>query len=198
MSFEIELKAWVDDREAVERQINTFAVFTADFDKQDVYWFPDSNITGEKNQGGIPLSGVRVRLETLRRPYKTPEISTLITYKTKEVRSGIEINDEKEFIVSSAPIFEELLLRLGLKPGIAKKKQGRSWKYGNVTVEVAEIERLGCFLELEVISNNDSPETVEAARNSLYGLLKKTGISEDRIETRYYNDMLKELISMPA
>jgi hypothetical protein len=41
---------------------------------------------------------------------------------------------------------------------------------------------------------NMDPDTITRARNILYALLKQTGISEERIETRYYNDMLKELL----
>jgi adenylate cyclase class 2 len=191
MPFEIELKARVDDREAVERNINSIAVFCGDFNKQDAYWFPVSRPYYDSE--APPLSGVRIRRETMQTPGKSAETITLVTYKTKEVRDGIEINDEREFTVNNAETFEELLRRLGLRPGISKKKRGRSWKSGGITIEVAEVERLGCFIELEIISENDKPDTIARARNSLYALLKQTGISEERIETRYYNDMLKNL-----
>jgi adenylate cyclase class 2 len=190
MPFEIELKARVDDREALEQKINSIAVFYGDFDKQDVYWFPASPHSGGD---ALPLSGVRIRRETLQTPGSAPKTVTLVTYKAKEIRDGIEINDEREFTVNSARDFEELLRRLGLKPGIAKSKRGRSWKSGGVNIEVAEIERLGCFIELEIIAENDDAETITLSRNSLYALLKQTGISEDSIEPRYYNDMLKDL-----
>ncbi|MDR0663056.1 MAG: class IV adenylate cyclase [Spirochaetaceae bacterium] len=191
MPFEIEIKAWVDDREAVERKIDLLAVFYGEFDKQDVYWFPISR-NGAENGNALPSSGVRIRRETLRIPGKDAETTTLVTYKTKEVRDGIEINNEMEFTVDRARVFEELLRRLGLKPGISKKKRGRSWKSGGMTIEVSEIEGLGCFIELEIIAGDDSPETTATAKNRLYAFLKQTGINEDRIETRYYNDMLQD------
>ena len=204
MAFEIELKAWVDDRQAVERRIGELADLTADFEKEDSYWIPLEPAGG---RGAIPVSGVRVRRETVRARDGATESFTLVTYKTKEVRGGIEVNDEKEFMLKAAPdgtqsgdgggtavkAFEELLERLGLAPGRHKKKWGRSWKYGGITVELSDVERLGCFLELEILTGDSGGETVERARKSLLGLLALIGIKEDRIETRYYNEMLAEL-----
>lgn len=187
MAFEIELKAWVDEREAVERRIGEIARFTADFEKQDVYWF---QVSQQASGDGVPLSGVRIRRETARGREQAPKSLTLVTYKTKELRGGIEVNDEKEFSVSHADAFEELLRRLGFKPGIAKNKRGRSWKYGGLTVELSDVERLGCFIELEIMAGDDRPETIEAAKNSLYDFLTRAGVSKERIEPRYYNEML--------
>jgi adenylate cyclase class 2 len=188
VAFEIELKAWVDDRESVEKRIGGLAEFTADFEKEDVYWMPVSR--GETG-AGLPLSGVRVRSETVRARGEAARNLVLVTYKTKEVRGGIEVNDEKEFAVTGLPAFEELLRRLGLEAGVSKKKRGRSWRYGGITVELSDVERLGCFVELEIMANDDSAETVDAARAALLSFLKLAGIAEDRIETRYYNEMLK-------
>lgn len=200
MAFEIELKAWVDDRQAVERRIGELADLTADFEKEDRYWIPLEPAGG---RGALPVSGVRVRRETVSARDGAVESFTLVTYKTKEVRDGIEINEEKEFMLKAAPdgdgdaaafkAFEELLERLGLAPGRHKKKWGRSWKYGGITVELSDVERLGCFLELEILAGDSGGETVERARKSLLGLLALIGIKEDRIETRYYNEMLAEL-----
>jgi adenylate cyclase class 2 len=197
MAFEIELKAWVDDRSAVEKRIGDLAEFTADFEKDDVYWVPVSRSDTSAAAGGLPLSGVRIRRETTRARGEEPQSLVLVTYKTKEVRDGIEVNDEKEFTVTGLPAFEELLRRMGLDPGISKKKRGRAWRYGDstdaVTVELSEVERLGCFVELEIMADDNDADTVNAARKKLLSFLKLAGISEDRIETRYYNDMLKAM-----
>jgi adenylate cyclase class 2 len=193
VAFEIELKAWVDDRESVEKRIGELAEFTADFEKEDVYWMP---VSRRETGAGLPLSGVRIRRETVRAPGEAARNLVLVTYKTKEVRGGIEVNNEKEFTVTGLPAFEGLLRRLGLEAGAYKKKLGRSWRYGGgpadgITVELSDVERLGCFLELEIMAGDDGAKTVNAARAALLSFLKLAGINEDRIETRYYNEMLK-------
>ncbi|MDR1256395.1 MAG: class IV adenylate cyclase [Spirochaetaceae bacterium] len=195
MAFEIELKAWVDDRKAVEKRAGELAEFTADFEKEDVYWVPVSR----SGMGGGALlsgSGVRIRRETLKAQGAAARSHVLVTYKTKEVRGGVEVNDEKEFTVTGLPAFEELLRRMGFEAGISKKKRGRSWRYGGgadgITVEISDVERLGCFMELEIMAGDNGANTVNAAREKLLSFLKLAGIGEDRIETRYYNEMLKE------
>jgi adenylate cyclase class 2 len=202
VAFEIELKAWVDDRGAVEQRMHALADLTADYEKEDRYWIP---VLPQGERSAASVSGVRIRRETATARDGAVESVTLVTYKAKEVRGSMEINDEKEFSVKAPPgggaggaeaalgAFEGLLEMLGLKPGMSKKKRGRSWKYGNITVELSDVEGLGCFLELEILADDDEPETVELARRSLLGLLGLTGVSEDRIETRYYNEMLAEL-----
>jgi hypothetical protein len=134
MAIEIELKAWVDDREAVEKRIEALAVFMADFEKDDVYWLPYPD-------GGQPLAAVRVRQECVMSRDAPAGRLALVTYKAKEVRRGVEVNDEKEFAVAAVPsaasaadgtaadgaalaAFEELLDRLGFAPGMSKKNGG--------------------------------------------------------------------------
>jgi predicted adenylyl cyclase CyaB len=209
--FEIELKAWVDDSNAVKERISTLAEFTADFEKEDIYWIP---VSRPESLSAAPLSSVRIRKETLKSRGKEPEHLVLVTYKVKEIRSCIEINDEKEFAVTapsdtdaarkaSLNAFEGLLHRLGLKAGVSKKKQGTAWKYGDgnshgcgsapISVELSRVDRLGVFVELEILTGSDDSETVNTARARLMALLKLIGIGDDKIETRYYNDMLANL-----
>ncbi|MDR0410175.1 MAG: CYTH domain-containing protein [Spirochaetaceae bacterium] len=196
--FEIELKAWVDDFAAVKQKIGTLAEFTADFEKEDVYWFPPPR----PETGGLaPLPDVRVRKETFKPKAKETETFILVTYKIKEIRAGIEVNDEKEFVISAPPDaesgvypagFEELLSRLGFSPKISKKKQGSVWKYGGeaVSIELSSVDKLGNFVELEIMAADNEAKTVNAARERLFSLLKLIGISEEKIEKRYYSDML--------
>ncbi|MDR1148932.1 MAG: CYTH domain-containing protein [Spirochaetaceae bacterium] len=211
--FEIELKAWVDDSDAVKKRISALAEFTADFEKEDIYWIP---VSRPESPPAAPLSSVRIRKETLKPQGKEPEHLILVTYKVKELRSCIEVNDEKEFAVTapsdtdaarkaSLNAFEGLLYRLGLKAGVSKKKQGTAWKYAAgigdgsdcgrdpIYVELSRVDRLGVFVEVEILTYSNDSETVNTARDRLMALLKLIGISADKIETRYYNDMLANL-----
>ncbi|MDR1325145.1 MAG: CYTH domain-containing protein [Treponema sp.] len=149
----------------------------------------------------VPASGVRVRKEVVgdgRGDIENGVQTTRITYKTKEVRDNIEINHEREFTVSDGAVFEELLTALGLIPIKHKRKTGWAWVYDNdalttedgITVELALLEQLGYFIELEILANNDAPDTVAAARERLLSLLDLLGIARNRIESRYYTELL--------
>jgi adenylate cyclase class 2 len=182
MATEIELKAWVDDPEKTRALIDSLAQSEGTYEKFDTYWRWSTD--DPKNP---PLgSGVRVRKE-IRRGNTTG----IITFKNKEVRDGIEINDEREFEVSDTSVFEELLKRLGLSPWIEKHKTGQSWRAGRITVELSLVEKLGWFVELEILLDQQDSEGVEAARTELVALLDRLGVPRDRLEERYYIEMLK-------
>jgi len=180
MATEIELKAWVDDPAALTARIAALAGPGSDYVKDDAYWRRNS----EGTAGGDDLgSGVRVRRQGT---------EALVTYKRKEVREGIEINDEKEFRVSDAAAMEELLARLGLAVWIRKRKTGTAWRIDGLTVEVSLVEGLGHFAELELLADDDDPRTVADARRRLLAMLDRIGIAADRLEGRYYTELLTE------
>jgi adenylate cyclase class 2 len=186
MAIEIELKAWVDDPGALRSRADSLAEYGTSFEKEDRYWFPGAG-TGKD----LPGSGIRVRRERdLPPPGDGGSQRVLVTYKTKEVREGIEVNQEREFEVSDGEALEELLGRMGLRRGMSKKKTGWAWNYGDIRVELCQVAGLGWFAELEILSDNARAETVAAARRRLLALLEKLGVGEDKLEERYYTEML--------
>ncbi|MDR2796745.1 MAG: class IV adenylate cyclase [Treponema sp.] len=187
MSIEIELKAWVAYPEALRNTLSTgLSLVSRTFEKEDTYWHPASGIP----TGSFPPSGIRIRKEIHTDTQGIFTQQVLINYKTKELREGIEVNHEQEFSVSDGPLFEELLRRLRFEPGIGKHKQGWAWDYEGITVELVQVSGLGWFVELEILGDNDRPETVTAARTRLLDLLHRLGIDRDKIETRYYTELL--------
>jgi adenylate cyclase class 2 len=208
MPIEIELKAWVDKPEEIRERVSRLAVYTGEFLKEDTYWHPRSMDSGGLPSpsgklpfaGVFPPAGVRIRRESTVQPDGSQSQIVLVTFKTKEIREGIEVNREREFEISAAAPFEELLGLLGLEPAAGKRKTGGAWKYRepggepDITAELLAVEGLGSFLELEICADDDDPETVAAARKRLLGLLARTGIEKDRIETRYYTEMLRRMV----
>ncbi|MDR0629237.1 MAG: class IV adenylate cyclase [Treponema sp.] len=185
MNIEIELKAWVADPETLRNTLSTgLSLVSRAFEKEDTYWYP-TLLTGS-----FPPSGIRIRKETDTDAQGGFTRQVWINYKTKELREGIEVNHEREFSVSDGPLFEDLLRRLGFEPGIGKHKQGWAWDYEGITVELAQVAGLGWFVELEILGDNDRPETVAAARTRLLDLLHRLGIDRDKIEPRYYTELL--------
>jgi adenylate cyclase class 2 len=159
------------------------------FEKDDAYWVSAAPATGT-----LPKSGVRIRRERTAQDGGEARETILATYKSKEVRDGIEVNDEHEFAVSDAEAFAGLLASLGLEPGLRKHKQGWAWAIGKVHAELCEVSgqtrSLGWFLELEILAEDADPETVAAAREELLALLDRAGLPRERIEGRYYSELL--------
>ncbi|MDR2793508.1 MAG: CYTH domain-containing protein [Treponema sp.] len=202
--IEIELKARVDDPHKTKSIISSFARYIKAFDKEDVYW------RAREHGSALFSSGIRIRRET---DYAENGSGVLqrsthvwVTYKTKETRDCIEVNTEREFSISEDDAekpFEELLALFGLQITLCKRKTGWAWRFEEdrlpdakrsppITIELSEVAGLGWFVEIEILTECSDEHTVAAARRRLLFCLGKTGIGEDKIETRYYTDMLRE------
>jgi adenylate cyclase class 2 len=219
MAIEIELKARVKDIESLKTALAEKSESSFRFEKEDVYWsrkagrVPKIRVRREKRffangkyAAGIFAAGV---------PEGNSESLCLVTYKKKEVKDGIEINDEREFeirpstgrAIDATGDFEDLLKVLGFKISASKKKRG--WAYtiteknarlglDNICAELVEVEGLGWFVELEIVANanadNNREEMVEEGKKRLLDLLDSLGIKREAVESRYYTEMLTQRI----
>lgn len=193
--YEIELKAHISDRRSLIRDVSSFARYKGTVRREDTYYKfvkPD----------GKSISA-RIRIET---PASTGEIALpnpfqsaiLLTYKRKELKTdvsgaSIEVNDEKECSLSDRTALEALLTDTGFKFSHSKVKTVIDFKYLDATIEIVTIEKLGDFVEIEIISEKNDEETIKKHQKTLRDILRKCNVSEDQIEERYYSDMLKEL-----
>ena len=186
MPVEIELKARVEDHQALRDRLSLLAPAALLFEKDDCYW--------TAGEGSLLRYGIRLRRERIAGPSGEGEEKALVTYKTRETREGIEVNDEREFAVSDAACCEDLLRLLGLEPGTRKHKRGWAWVFGDIRAELCEVSglrrNLGWFLELEILAEDSKAPTVEGARRQLLELLERVGLTRDCIEERYYSELL--------
>jgi adenylate cyclase class 2 len=200
MAVEIELKIRLDGPETVKQKLSSLGSRCRSYEKSDTYW-----IAADRNRPFVrlPPSGIRVRREIDADAEGRAGESALVTYKTREMRDGIEINDEREFAIvgprpdaDGAAVFEDLLERLGLEPGIRKEKRGWAWTLDGqppVLAELSLVKNLGWFLELEILADVNDRETIGESQNRLLSLLETLDIPPDRIETRPYSEMLRGL-----
>ena len=190
LAFEIELKAHVEDYELIKRRLGEKAEYLYSVEKKDTYWF-----SGEISAPD-PFK-LRIRGEKRMLPDGSEKASTQVNYKIKEVRDGVEVNDEREFEISSsscqtAAEFGELLKMIGLRPGVNKWKRGWTFYHQGINAELVEVVNLGWFLELEIIADNNNEETFAREKKRLLDLLSELGIEKDAIESRFYTEMLME------
>ncbi|PKL08696.1 MAG: class IV adenylate cyclase [Spirochaetae bacterium HGW-Spirochaetae-7] len=176
--LEIELKARVRDKAAVEAKVGSFARFLRSFDKFDEYWH------GPLWRDDRGARGFRLRKEGE---------SCVVTFKRKNIALGIELNHETEFEVSDAAAFEALVERIGCEPFYSKRKTGKAWDYRGCTIEILDVVGLGSFIEIERLLEHDDPSKTDAARKELLSVLSMAGIPESDIETRRWSEMLFEL-----
>jgi adenylate cyclase class 2 len=184
MSLEIELKVRVDYPEEVRARLTNLGTHCYSYEKDDTYWgLPNGN----------PFR-LRVRRENKTDLRGQTRRLSLVTCKTREIRDGIEVNDERELTVSDGKVFEEILAQMGLIPAVKKEKRGMAWEYGQeqppILAELSDVKRLGWFLELEIQSDSRDEQSIQKNRLRLLALLEKLGISPEKIEPRPYTEML--------
>jgi len=196
MPIEIEMKVWLDDYEAVKERLSSIGDYVRSYEKTDTYWFP---IQDDAPCVSIPPSGIRVRRECGIDAGNAESKSVLVTVKKKRMAGNIEVNDEREFVVSDADLFEELICDLGLFKSMYKKKRGWEWRVpaeaeGGRTIcaEISMVKDLGWFLELELFSDVACEKTLSESRNGFFSLLEKLRIPEDKIEARPYAVLLRD------
>jgi len=185
MWTEVELKAHVDDPDAVLALLEARYGAGAQYIKEDIYYRlpgPDGKGVG-RSGGGEPIE-FRLRREDGR---------AVVTAKRKSLSGGIEVNAENEFTVDDPAAFEVFAGYLGAVVFSHKRKEGRSFTAGGATIELSNVMGLGWFVEIEELVDAGRPGEVERARERVAGLLAAIGVPAERIEPRYYTDMLAEL-----
>ncbi len=203
--YEVELKAHVDDRKKIISKLNFFAKYIGSVQKDDIYWGVK---TGEQKiqarlRKETPLEfldaeglmmNIRADDSRLKPDFRHQRI--YFTYKRKEVRKNedgttFEVNEEKETLVKESEPIEAFFKDLGLNILVEKHKTVISYLYDNVHIELCTVPPLGDFLEIEILTDTNNEALVETYRKKLVEILEKCGISEDKIEERYYSEMLQ-------
>jgi adenylate cyclase, class 2 len=176
MAVEIEIKARLDNIEETEAIVRSFAIFSRSFDRSDTYFH---DVVSKSTNHEFRL----------RRDGNT----SVVCYKEKKLDEGIEVNLENEFFVIDAEKFEAFARYLGYVVFIKKRKTGRSYKFGKATIELLCVEGLGNFIEIEELLDTADETEISAARNEIRAVLQRAAVPQDRIEPRYYIDLLAGL-----
>ena len=197
---EIELKARVDDRAALAARLDGFAKRGQHIIRNDEYW---GKTADDQNK-------IRIRRERfIAADGSTVKTDILVTYKRKSRIKGAdgveaEANDEKECVVSDAEVLEAFLSDTGYSVQLKKHKDVEDWLADvpiagsqsirlTATLELCAVDKLGDFLEIEILSPTDDAAVLSVLHGELEKLLDQAGIPREKIENRYYSDMLRDI-----
>jgi len=174
---EIELKAHVADPGRVRRALSGFMEFQSDFDKRDEQWS-----LGLAAAGGGRQFAFRVRAEAEQ---------SIVTYKEKTYRDGMEVNEEIEFALEGRKSFLAFLGKMGARRLYSKRKKGSLWRLaGGIQAELAEVEGLGYFLEVELLVEDSIAPRLDKIKSDLLDVVLRCGLEEKDIEPRPYSQLL--------
>jgi len=175
MSIEVEIKAWIDDPELIKSRLNKDYLYVKEYIKEDVYLKGIDSLTNKVKE-------IRVRRS---------DNCNIVTYKERKHEEKVEVNIEKEFIVDDYNNFIYVLNQLGFMEYITKHKKGTLYKHGDVNLELSYVKDLGNFIEIEYLVENK--KLIDEAKSEIFKILDNLKIPREKIEDRYYTQMLREL-----
>lgn len=174
MTTEVEIKAWVDDPAALEARVAASGEWLGERHLDDVYFVPR----------GEPPTDPHERFRLRRSGERA-----VVTFKQRQMIGDVEVNQETEFAVDDAHAFFKLADHLGFVPSIIKRKHSRVYRIDGIRVELNQVERLGHFIEIEILC---APDEVDTARARVVDLLVRLGIPPEKIEPQRYNALLRQ------
>ena len=173
---EIELKFKVDNKDDVISFLenNGCTVSTPTCQWDTIYVSDLSNV--ESTEGSIFL---RVR--------KTDDVVEL-NFKKQSAKK--HESQEIEFEVGSYEKSNAFLKALGFKEWVQVNKKRQHSKYKDFNICIDEVERLGTFIEIELLVDEDNDGDYE---NMLLDVAKEMGIDTDHRINSHYDTMISEL-----
>ncbi|ASJ09197.1 adenylate cyclase [Thermococcus siculi] len=129
-----------------------------------------------------------ISLPELLRVRRVPNLGkAFLTYKRITDPGRNEEFDELEVEVSDFNTTVEILKRLGYREDVVVRKRRLVYRLGGVTFELSEVEGLGAFLDIEVISDE-----VDGAKRKIWEIAEKLGLGEEDVEPRLYQELIRE------
>lgn len=176
MAIEVEIKAHVNHFEQVKAWLEDNCRYVGTNEKRDIYFRTDQKPDDYHHQFRLRYCDGK----------------SFVTAKRKRLVQGAEVNHEIEFSIDQPEQFSEFARYLGYSDAIRKIKKAFVFKSDRILCELCRLEGLGDFLELEILLETDDSPQIEEARQELFRFLKRTGIPDTAVETRYYTQMLEE------
>ena len=176
--LEIEIKARVGDSQKVRRNLERFMEYGGEVDKRDSYWSIPVPIA--------PGAAGSFRFRIRREPGQT-----IVTFKEKSVINNLEVNREVEFGIVDETSFELFVKKMNAVPLYTKWKKGTLWKGAEgLIAELVDVEKLGCFLEVEILKLENEELDTKELKKLLFSVVKRGGLSESDLDERPYSQLL--------
>ena len=173
---EIELKFQVDNFDKIKSILDdNNEKLSEEYHQSDTIYVSDLNDT-ESKEGSIWLS---VR-----------KVNDKIEMNLKKQSAKKMESEEIEFEVSDYFLANKFLSALGYKEWVQVNKKRVYSKYDDVNICMDEVERLGYFIELELLIDENDEKDYESI---LLDYAKKLGIDTDRRINSHYDTMISEL-----
>jgi adenylate cyclase class 2 len=166
--LEIELKVRVSALEPVRVRLHQHnATFCGRVHEHDIYF-------------NAPHRDFSKTDEALRVRYADGK--AVVTYKGAKIKNlGLKGREELNTAIKSGEIFESILTRLGFVRTAEVNKWRENYRLGNASIALDEVEHLGTFVEIEVLSDAGAQDV----KTGIERLAKELGVEGEPILASY-------------
>jgi adenylate cyclase class 2 len=166
--LEIELKVKLESFEQVRQRLSEKSgEFVGRVHEHDVYY-------------NHPHRDFRETDEALRVRYSGG--NAVLTYKGKKIKGlGLKAREELITAVKTGEVLEQILSRLGFVRTAEVNKWRETYRIGNASVALDEVEHLGRFIEIEVIADSGQ----QAALDAIGRIARDLGVTGEPILASY-------------
>lgn len=172
---EIELKFRIDNEAETIKNLNRIGCKYINYSIQsDVVFSNDKNINFNKMEPNTIL--LRIRKEQ-KKTYLTLKKSSTRSYECEEI----------EFEVCDSKKIYNFVEALGFTKIMEFTKGRKQFVYNELNICIDNIDDLGTYIEIEHLTNKDDSENI---RNKILDFAKLININIDRIESRYYPQII--------
>ncbi|HOI58038.1 MAG TPA: class IV adenylate cyclase [Methanoculleus sp.] len=173
--LEVEAKFAVPDTSRIRARLNRQGVrMTRRQQERDVYYNAPHRDFGETDEA------LRVRYD---------DTGVTVTYKAPKIRVGsAKAREEFNLAVASGETLEEILSRLGFRRAATVSKVREFYEKGEVTVTLDDVEGLGTFIEIEILTEVGTEDAAER----IGAVAKGLGVDGPPIYTSYLEMLLSK------
>ncbi|HEY4513261.1 MAG TPA: class IV adenylate cyclase [Candidatus Paceibacterota bacterium] len=178
--YEVEIKAYLKNREEVIKKLQSLGCFFGEeLHQVDHIFIPDR----VSFPPPITTPVLRVRNQ-----------NGIFIFTLKISQSGRQDSIERELEVGDGETMMEILKLLKYKETIVVDKRRIKTKLGDVEIVLDDVKDLGDFIEAEKIVSNENPEERKKIQSELCGLLETLGVAkEDLLVNQKYDIMLNDV-----
>ncbi|MFA5331823.1 MAG: class IV adenylate cyclase [Methanoregula sp.] len=171
--IEIELKVRVDSLDPLRSRLEQKgAEFQGKDHEHDIYY------NAPHRDFGLTDEALRVRYT---------ESGALLTYKGAKIKKlGLKAREELNTGLESGEVFEQVLDRLGFKKTAEVNKWRENYRLGEAAFALDEVEHLGTFVEIEIMTESDG----EGTTKRIEALAKEFEINGEPILASYLELLL--------
>jgi adenylate cyclase class 2 len=173
--LEIEIKVRVPDTGTIRNQILALGgTHSETLTEHDTYY------NAPHRDFGITDEALRLR---------QTEVKTTVTYKgPKNTILGSKVREELNLEIPDPATFDLIITNLGFKAVAEVNKRREYYRYEDFTISLDEVQGLGNFTEIELITMNNAEE----AAKRVDALAQKIGVCGERITSSYLELLLSK------